>query len=330
MGAVPFGPVFRLAENLRPIRMRCLLILLCLLSAPIAWAQPLGGGMDSIEWLVADSDLVVVGSVTALERIRQESSAFTTTYLATVQIQETLKGPRARQVRIVCKSIDGGCREAPRARGMGKLARWAANGARLIFFLKESWKLAAPGSFHPDHSKPSWIFTRERYAPRQLHDENSIRELDAGADVQAFSHELKPLSKSEELLQAARSAARHRARPGAPVALTLDATWLAHELRSAGRRLDTRPYNGNFYITLLLDDRLQRTARAWARSSEKNLRLAAVEVLACFKSEENARILRALADDPATWSTHRADHEKPQPVRWISLAASQALANWGM
>ena len=74
----------------------------CLLGpfpAPV-WAEPTHA--ESIEWVVADSDRVVVGKVVNVKRVVGKG---TQPYeLATVEVSKTLKGPPAGQVAFLLPS----------------------------------------------------------------------------------------------------------------------------------------------------------------------------------------------------------------------------------
>src|SRR5687768_3198441 len=127
-------------------------ILVAAMLATCARGQPLTGHMDSIEWLVADSDLVVTGRITSLQQIARDDDSASGWFLATVKTDATLKGVGMADVRFVVRSID-------RA---GRVREFAKDRRRLMVFLRESRHLASKGTvFRPSTSKEEWRFARE-------------------------------------------------------------------------------------------------------------------------------------------------------------------------
>lgn len=272
--------------------------------------------MYSIEWLVADSDLVVRGTIVKLEPQKGVEFNSDAGFLATVRVDETLKGPHQQELRFFILSI-------PRA---GHLLDFQRDQKPLLIFLNASRELASKGTvFRPAENKIEWRFSREPFAPRSGYDEESILNLDSGGKVESFTTNLKPLVTGEEILSATRSAAKSEPRHGRllPHMLSVQANLLK------GLDLDTRSFSGWFGVTVPIDGRLEKIAQGWVKSPDPYLRLTSVECLAYFHTDQNIALLRSLTGDTATQlrtDPGGATHDS----RFVGDAARFLLQCWGL
>jgi hypothetical protein len=243
--------------------------------------------MYSIEWLVADSDLVVRGTIVKLEAQEWKDFNGNGGYLATVHVDETLKGPRQLEVRFFILTIPP----------VGQLQSFYKDRKPLLVFLNESRELASKGTvFRPAEYKIEWRYSREAFAPRSGYDEESFLNLESGGKVESFTSDLRPLKTGEQILAAARTAVRTEPKSG-----RLLRHMLSVQPDSLKRLdLDTRSFSGGFGVTVPIDGRLEKIAQGWVKSPDPYRRLTAVECLAYFHTGQNVALLRSLTRDTAT------------------------------
>lgn len=277
---------------------------IALLLSSLAPTQPIHRTLESIEWMVADSQLVVTGRITNIEPI--ESDDWHTLYHATISVDSTIKGPRRKQVQIVVDS-----RKDP-----GHTAQWKKEGARLLIFLQESKYLAGGGVSY---------YAREGYAPRGGYDEDAICELRDGAKVQAFTSGLRPLSKPEDLIDTARQAAKEEPKGVCPAATIVDVPEEAYR----NQELVTRPFNGGLSLKVPIDDRLEDLAHQWVRSTDKDVRVTGAKSLCWFRTDDNVEVLRSLLKDEAYSDIHYVTEDVVKRVYVVRVAAASVLNAWG-
>jgi hypothetical protein len=295
------------------VKFACLIALLLAIATVIA--QPIGGGMDSIEWQVADSDVVAAGQIKNLQTLKEDRNTHDLWLLVTFAVDETIKAPKHKELRFVL------CHKT----SYGHVRRWAQDRTNVMVFLGESRHITSRGSGYRLTGGNTWLYSREPFAPVEGYDENSMLELKSGAKVQAWTIDLRPLSEPEDILKEARKAAREEPKGKRPIQQML----IIWPEKLEGLQLDTRQFSGNFYVFVPVDARTERVAQGWVNSPEKELRRLAVDVLVSFKSQKNVVLLRKLLDDPATWNVHVPDGSK-EDRHMIREAARFALECWGI
>jgi hypothetical protein len=262
-----------------------------------ARGQPQVEEVDSLEWMAADSALVVRGTIVAMETetTRSEHTLWRT---VTFRVDRTLKGEHRPTLRFVVwtntvnKEID----------------RWKEQGRPLLAFLEESRCLVA-SSRDPEYA-------RFPFAPRSGEHLRSFVELDPRGDHPAYTMDLRVLTWPEEILRATEAAIAVPPAPGKRCGIWLDL-----------------PGTGGFVrVTVPTDSRLEERARGWVRSEDQDFRLQGATALMSFRSDENATILRGLLDDPGSWD--RAIQEGGRfthtlRVRRVREEAYDVLRAWG-
>jgi hypothetical protein len=253
-------------------------------------------GAETIEWMVADADLVVVGRVVAL---REDGADHWNAWsAATIGVSETLKGPASagHTVRLVGA---GECAEFEDARQAG---------TPVLVFLVESTRRTVTGDG----------YRRFGYALRDARP--SLLILDANhLDRNAFSMTPAVLKTPDEVLAVARAAARFPStRPSK--ATRIEPPWNSAPFRAL--------YGGSaVFLTYPVDVRLEQWGRNQAAAGSPS---NAIEALRHFPSKENADVLRGLmlrfGDRPMTRSGYAR-----LTRAWNDVAglAEQTLRAWG-
>ena len=252
---------------------------------------------DSVEWMVADSDLVVRARVVAVTsrrgpgQVRYER--------ATLQVSETFKGPASTGFEIVTRDL--GAAERP--------SRWRATNADLILFLVDSKRRAADD---PELAKAAFALRRGS------HDGAFIR-LDSPGRV-AFPMNQKALTARADIVSAVRAAGRFRgASKASPFRFDLPGNSPAFRRLWAGSAV---------WLMLPIDSRLEAMGRSLIRSKQLGDRAEGARALAHFKKPSNAVLLERLLADPGSHIETRAGGQRTRvfPVREIAL---DALRRWG-
>lgn len=247
--------------------------LLVLLAAPAARAELVMA--DSLDWIVADSDMVVRGQVSAVEDLGTiEGWPWAR---VTVAGRETVKGaPAAGPVVFTIR--------------LHPPEQVALKGAPdVIAFLVNSTRYAG---YEP--SPPGVALTARRIRawgppPVLRLEAEALRKAD-----EIVTRGFGVARTAESVLTHARAAARRT--PGKAIGhVTLDAPFDSE----AGRAL----YAGSaVMVTLSVDAGLASEARGWLGSDELHRRLDALKVLAFFQTPEHERLVRGRLADSGFWT----------------------------
>ena len=275
----------------------------------LAWAvlapAAAPAAVDTIEAAVADSDAVVVASLSNFHHA--PSSQPTPHGRATLDVREVIKGQAGGAVSVIVPSFH-----------FESFATWNRWGGRRIVLLVRSDRAA----WHPtDPRYPlalrtlDWTLSEAAYgglwgsvtAPGKVQGHNPL----------TFTLDMRVL----RTFDAARAAAREAATwPGPPTRgyAVLDIP-PKHDMRQAWKISDPR-------LRVPLDERAERVAQGWASDPAYAHQVATV--LAEFPSDQNVEILHRLLDDPRT--TVFGPTGKAQGWRHPTRAiAAQALERWG-
>ena len=260
-----------------------------------ARGQPIVEDLDSLEWMAADSSVVVRGTI--IVHKSEEESPGLVWHTITLRVDETLKGPH--RPTISC-AVGSNTIEK-------ELARWKQSGRPVLAFLEDS----------------RYVFSRWRYreylrfplAPRKAWVKGSFVELDPATRPGVYTLDLKPITQPEEILRAAREAI---AVP--PASGKICGYWFSLPHQAGLKRL-----------TVPIDARLEAKALRWIRSDDRDVRREGASALVMFPSDANAAILKGLLDDPASWNIvindgGRQRHERVYSVREETASVLKA---WG-
>jgi hypothetical protein len=263
--------------------------------AATAKGQPIVEDIDSVEWMAADSSLIVRGTVIA-EQVNEEPQGFVWHTVA-FRVDETLKGEHRPTVKFIVQTntIDK------------EIGRWREDRRPLLAFLDDSPRVVA-----------RWLsrkWARYPFAPRTGYRKGSFLELGRQGTTTCYTLELRALAGTEPTLEATRNAIL------GPVST---ARLYSHTLMIPGENLKR--------LTVPVDSRLEAQARKWIASADKNLRVLGASALIYFRSDENAKLLKSLINDPASWEHQLVSEvaERRERVFEVREEAWSVLDAWGV
>lgn len=300
----------------------------------VVWGQPQFSDVDSLEWMAADSKVIVRGAIVDCKREARKGNYVWEA--VTVESLETLKGTHEPKIMFVVRTsvLDD------------DLARWTETRQQLLFFFVDSRRLAEADRKYAHHKLG---LSRRGYWKR------SCVELAKEAKSNLLTLDLQIPSDPKTILRRTRDAiaASARAKPSG-----------THDLRWPGPLVGQSTWAGCFVdLTVPVDNRLEAQARRWVKTSkaapngeppyykmhpssdghwvafDENgwktawLREEGAKALVHFKSEANAAILKTLLDDPACHYRTIEEGEWVairQRVYYVRKAAYTALEKWGV
>jgi hypothetical protein len=262
--------------------------------------------LTSLEWLVADSDVVVRGVVA-------DVAADQNWNIVTLDVLETLKGAKAERVKFAVHKLE---------KGDAILAQSQKSKQELLWVLKRQ-DASAPGEA-PDREKALARLKVHLYAPflsgrpgEPLLPFIALgkQEADQGQQPLTFlTIDLRTLKTSDEIVTAIRTAL---AEPRGQGPARSYGVALPEEI--AQRTGFSRTSN---VLTVPVDHRLEEFARRLVQSPDEILtgagvpflRLEGVKVLRLFPSEKNLAIVRAWLDDPMSTQSYKGDRTMLVPA----------------
>jgi hypothetical protein len=294
----------------------------------------------SLEWLVANSDVVVRASVDRIkptpvvqvkEGVYRNPEVWKT---VTLKVHETLKGDPTESLTFVERTLAAdGIYEGWRDAGREQL--WL-----LVRQEKDGDDAEAPrvsASLRPYGGGWSVI----RLGP-PVSEERGFSSL----PPPIFTLDLKVLKEPKDILKAARAAV---AETGKRERIHSHAVDLPRGIMQAtGRSGDVNR------LIVLIDHRLEAVARHWIESPEEIplrlgvikpedhktiklysdlLRAEGVRALRHFKSNKNVATLKGLLDDPAFWLQRNEEDDRAgitEKVYYVRQAAFETLREWGV
>jgi hypothetical protein len=275
----------------------------------------------SLEWLVAESDLVVRASVTRVERTLIPNPDPVTigrvNRSVTLEVRETLKGGQLESLDFTDETIE-----------IDHLyERWRDGAGEQLWFLVRNDDTGDP-------TAPRWGPTDDFVSAVSL----DPAEDDPRRPPPLFGMGMRLLRAPEVIVSFARAAA---AEPGEPATAhefsvprvimqrsgrSGDVNGLIvpvdHRLEGVSRRLIESPEY------LLEEDDMELTPRN-RRALEGQLRLEGVRALRHFPTDSNADVLRSLLQDPF-WSIHASPDGEERKIFDVREAAAETLRAWGV
>ncbi len=251
-----------------------------LLALPAAARAEIAGA-ESIEWVVADSDLVLIGVVSKVEKVAGKKKPFE---VATVKVAHTVKGRPADQVTFLLRNYNGPAAED-----------WLADGTPLLFCLVRRAHARDRGELPAGHD---WVLRD---------DGNQHSAVLLGKPrrhwthtIPAFTREFDVLTEPAAVIKRAKEAARPlpEGREKKPFTLSVPGATAAFRKLYAGSAV---------YLIVPVDGELERVARLWCCSASFYTRLNGVCALRHFRNEKNIAILKGLLSDPGCSVTTKAD-----------------------
>lgn len=275
--------------------------LLLVSASVLLWSQSAHAELmvgESLEWIVADSDLIVKGTIVKVESFNDEQQ--TAWEEATVQVNETIKGTPANALTFLVRCV--GITEKP--------SKWHQEGVELLLFLVESGRYE---SLDPDYGKAD-------SALRLWGADSSFIRLNNEPQAGLFTMDFNVVKERNDILKAVHSAALYR-----PANRPLE------------HRVEV-PFDSEVYQTLYsgsgvqlvvpADERLETRARQWLKSENQEARQQGALSLRYFKSPANTQLLRPLLNDTTYMTTTR--NEASTRVYYVSEAAFKTLSEWSV
>ncbi|MCE9575046.1 MAG: hypothetical protein K8W52_17985 [Deltaproteobacteria bacterium] len=250
---------------------------------------------DSVEWMTADADAVVVGTIAS--STVTPSDDHTVWAVATIDVTATLKGAAAKRVTFAVQTD-----------ASGVPAGWLGHEA--VFFLVKSDRRA-----HDSGCVRACHYDRAAWALRRGVDDGVVT-LDAKAGEEVYTAAFTALRARADVVAAVKAAASSKATR----AINVDVPWdsdASHAL-----------YAGSaVWMYIPIDAAAEARAVAWIADASVNLRVQGVRVLAERRSAATIRRLKALLADPGFATV--TESGKPTIRRYlVRQAADAALTAW--
>jgi hypothetical protein len=274
--------------------------------------------IDSLEWMAADSDVIVRGTIEDLVLVQlgdpddiEDYDRTLDRHVVKLRVSERIKGETGDTIGFV---LDNG----------GELSRWKERKVPLLVFLEDRRVPVRNAA-----GRPVVAGTRVplRYAGRGW-GAQSVVVLDEGR-AEAFSAKLAWTDDPEEMLAIVRGYLERAGRAEAPRPQDRHAV----SFQPPETYLKGSAWEGDRHVRMQfpIDAYLEEQARRWITSDRKEDRRLGAYALVYFKSDENAAALKGLLDDPGKWPkpvvVSMYTHQKvAYLVRWEAWAVLHA---WG-
>ena len=252
--------------------MRCFFIppIVALLTS-VAVAQPLFTTVETLEWMAADSPVIVRGVVLNFERKVDETGNNLFRDTVVIKVRETLKGQHKpfRTLRIDNWSLGT------------DLHRWKKSQHELLVFLTDRFKgkklnhnQLAPRNFCYERSAMIELTVKEKLP--SLENKSRLRKW--------YTLDLKDLRARKEILKRTRVAIADARK------IKCLRAHKVHWPKSSA---------GNIIRIVPAGSQLEREARRWVQSDKPRLREEGAKALGLFPSKKNVTVLKKLLEDPA-------------------------------
>jgi hypothetical protein len=288
---------------------RPLLVLsLVLVLASEGRAQPLFRTAETLDWMAADSQVVVRAVVSDFAQETDGSKQKWNTVV--LKVRETLKGQHRPFHTYVVPDQSPNYQPD---RDRDDLLRRKKTGQELLVFLDDS-KRPDLGVWWRDQAR--FYDLAPRSASYFLIELAAPAEPAAGPLPKVYTLDMQDPTEPKAILDYAR---------GAVAAAAKVKQARPHKFRWP------RGSAENIDRVVPVDERLERQARRWVESDDPKWRWEGARALACFKSDENVAALKKLLKDPAVVTHVRQEGERiietsrEYEVRQAAFAALKAL-----
>jgi hypothetical protein len=262
-------------------------------------ASPLLGQVrivESLEWCMADSDLVIHGTLTDVKRLRDKDETIWSTF--TIKVDGTFKGERKDEIKFITSH-----KTRPPS---DRLADLAENKAPVLVCLVKSDRYKSKGA---DYAEQPWALRLVEVGDID-HAMVNLAE-NSGAVVVTMAGHI--LTRKDDILKAAAAA-------GAPPAAFPQRTSI--KMPPPAEVVRKLAPGSPVWLFVPNDRRLEAQGRSWLKEKEIELRVEGARLLRPFKSDDNVKLLTALLDDPQSVP---AAGKKSFPLR---KAAFDVLREW--
>jgi hypothetical protein len=275
-----------------------------------------GADFESIEWIIASSDVVVRATVEDLA-FKDFVPAFGDGQWVTItlKVEATLKGKAPEKIVLIVK----------RLRGEKTLPNWKQSSQSVLWFLNDIGD--RPEKIPPDFPTGAQGRLRLRSGPGKIDEQLWLRNyLELGSPktgrrvpYPVFSMDLQVLADEDKIVEAVKAeAARQEKEAIRSICIPIPYDVANRTGRAGAANQLTLPING----------RLEQLAHGWVAAKDGWLRQAGVQALSPLKSEANIAILKGMLDDRATSIEHRANDDHTERVYYVREAAWKTLRDW--
>jgi hypothetical protein len=243
-----------------------LVLALALGPAAGAGAQPIRVTVETLDWMAADSEVIVRAVV--IDVAHEVDGAMTEWDTVVVKVRETLKGRHKPFHTIAVRNW--------RSTDPEELSRWKKTGPDVLVFLVPSDKqLGEKVALYPLMARQASLGGLIELAPEAM--------TPTGGERYVYTLDLKNLREPNEILDSCRGAiaAAEKFKPKRSHAFTA--------VEPPGWVTRVAP----------VDERLEAQARRWAASDDPRWREEGARALQYFKSAAAVAALKKLLDDPA-------------------------------
>jgi hypothetical protein len=277
--------------------MRNIIIATILSAIPsIARAEIMVG--ESIEWMIADSDRVVVGKIVAVKQVGRLEAV-------TIEVDKTLRGKHEPKVTFLVPNNGGNAAQG-----------WPKAGVPMLFALVERGNVKNSDGLPQE---PALVLRRgaSEHAAVFL---GKPKEQRPGTS-EVFTRDFKHLTGADEIVKYVDAYAR-----------TLPADWKKKQIVlhvPGNSRVFQKLWAGSsVLLTVPLDPAMETQAREWCRAKDIEARARGATVLGNFKNDENVKILKALLKDPGSYEVTSSQTVNGQRVeRKVRFYAARSAAH---
>jgi hypothetical protein len=254
--------------------------------------------VESLDWVVADSDLVVRGKLVENKRVRDKNKIIWSTI--TVEVAETLKGDKLDKLQFIVAHETESASD--------RVAELVDHKPEALLCLVKSDRYKSKGE---EYATVPWALRLVQFEINHTLIDLSDK---SGAVVVPLDGRL--LTRKDDILKAASAAATAApAGPKLPEQFRFRAPASAEPVRKLAG-------GDTVWIFVPVNSRLEAQGKEWLKLKEIDYRAAGARLLQPFKNDDNIALLKSLLADPQSVEENNA---KRYPVR---QAAYEVLKAW--
>jgi signal peptidase I len=229
---------------------------------------------ESMEWVLATSDRVVVAKVVKVDTVLDQEKK--ECQLVTVAITKTLKGENADRVTFLLRPYIH----------HGYAKQWMDEGIPIIFYLikNDGKRVAVPAE------KCAWLLRDNGNGPDAVLLGKSKHHFTGCIPV--LTRQFEVLTETAAILKFVEKSAKLQAK-GTPQPHTLEVP----SDTAVYKKLWSR---SAVYLIVPIDEKLEELGRKWCMTDSPRERTEGAKILRHFKNERNIELLKPLLKDPST------------------------------
>jgi hypothetical protein len=222
---------------------------------------------ESIEWILADSDRVIVGKVTSIDFVTDTDDK--ERQVATVEVTETLKGAKDNRLTFVTDPAWGSNLDEMRDKRVAMLFCLVKNDGKHVDAMRY------PLLLRPSHA---WL--------------NAVS-LDPAQVGSVLTSDFRVLKRPDDVMTYVRQSIRDLEKKPATKSFTLDVPQPTEVFRELYAKSSVR-------LVVPVDEKLETLGRKWCVAESSHERSQGARMLRFFKSPKNIELLKSMLNDPAS------------------------------